>query len=382
MVATPRWNYNRDIPPNLYREDKKLDTERRDETRQKSMNKWSIILRRNLTTTPTKQLRPFNELFPSKRFINKILFEIDSDKTYHELLPKFTKLYQNTSYSLRPLYDFQDSHELMLMNKILRQISKRQRMTNESFIKMENLLLERAAELGDNDAISMLCFNILKDNASGENDGDVKNAKKLVKELLEIEHPLTLKNVGDLCVVRHDNNEAKRYYNKFLQTVLHGNDDNNSNVLLIGQVYEKLGEIEYQEGNFLKAEEYWLKCIKICKLEDCNKSYFYLGKIYLNSEPLKSKVLFENCATQGFKEAFKELGFLEMNYFKNYDKAIEWFKLGMELFDIQCFFGFFQSCYHLKKWGACSNCLKSLKRFESVNKSYKDLIDQFLIQTK
>ena len=79
-----------------------------------------------------------------------------------------------------------------------------------------------------------------------------------------------------------------------------------------------------------------------------------------------------------YKESFKALGFLEMNYFENLYKAQEWFKLGMELFELECFIGYFDCCALLGEWALANKCFKSLEKIAENNSHYKSLVKQFV----
>ncbi|CCC68683.1 hypothetical protein NCAS_0B05990 [Naumovozyma castellii] len=322
-----------------------------------------VIIRR-IATKSTSTLRPFHEIFPRKRLINRILFELDSNDTYKTLYPNFETLYLK-----HELPSTVSGPQLLLMDRVLLEVSKQQKMINEVLMKMRGELLELAAGKGENDAISTVCYNILS-SPKDDSKGDAEDASRLIGELVKAGNVLTFKHLGDLSRLKGDINEAKLWYDKFMECV-DQDETRVSDVSIIGQVLERLGEIEFNQSRVLGAEKYWLDAIARSKLEDSVKSYFYLSKVYLNSEPLKSRVLLENCATQGFRESFKELGYLELNYFKNLVKANEWFRLGMELFEIECFFGFFDSCYQLKEYKSCSKCLKSLETFKNINESYK-----------
>lgn len=126
------------------------------------------------------------------------------------------------------------------------------------------------------------------------------------------------------------------------------------------------------------AEQFFLKSIKLTPLEYSVHSYFYLAQIYMSSDPLKARALMENCATQGFRESFKTLGFLEMNYFGDFNKAQEWFRLGSELFQLECFMGFFDCCTKLEDWAEANKCYKNILKLQDTNTRYKEVVDRFL----
>ena len=260
---------------------------------------------------------------------------------------------------------------LFLMNRVLNKVWKISNYESTPLKHMRNLLLYKSANNGSNDAIALLCYEILSVKTSSTEKK--KEAEKLLKGLIYHGHALSFKVVGDLYKFAGDNDECIRWYNKFLEQPQLADD-------LRGEVLEKIGEIEYKADvkNVKIAEEKFLEVIKICKLQDCVKSYFYLAQIYIKYDPMKSKVLLEQCCTQGFKEAFKELGYLEMNYFRDYNKAQEWFKIGMEVFEVECYFGYFDASFTLEQYSKCLNCLKSMENLSKIDKNYKDYIKMFV----
>ena len=72
---------------------------------------------------------------------------------------------------------------------------------NVHLLDLENELIEQLAELGNNDAITILAFEtvrkrqILKEIVDKE---DYQHANELIKQLIDINHPLVFKMAGDL----------------------------------------------------------------------------------------------------------------------------------------------------------------------------------------
>ncbi|CAI5187826.1 ANM_HP_G0244310.mRNA.1.CDS.1 [Saccharomyces cerevisiae] len=54
--------------------------------------------------------------------------------------------------------------------------------------------------------------------------------------------------------------------------------------------------------------------------------------------------LYRTAEIERSSQCFKTLGFLELNYFNNYERTKEWFKTGMEIMDLECFFWIFSDC--------------------------------------
>ncbi|CDH13013.1 related to MSS2-COX2 pre-mRNA splicing factor [Zygosaccharomyces bailii ISA1307] len=327
-------------------------------------------MRQYFTASQRKQRPLFHEVFPQKRTVNRLLFELDSKHTFNKLYPVYESIYNEMQREMDTKIPKSVSpSDLMVMKKVLEKIRHRTKSINPHLLALENALLDKSAELGNNDAIALLAFDVLRDPEHNTTD-DVKYGKKLVKELYRRNHHLTFKLLGDLSLKSGNDVEASKYYLKTLQL--------EDNTYLAGEVYGQLGQINFRKPDLNEAERCFLKAVKLSPLEYSVHSHFYLSQIYMNSNPVKARALMENCATQGFRESFKALGFLEMNYFSNMPKAREWFKLGMELFDIECFVGFFDCSLNLRDLSAANRCYNNMLQFGSVNETYKKIIDEFI----
>lgn len=327
------------------------------------------IVRRYGTVGSRLSRPPLEEVFPRKRMINRILFELDSRLSFGKLYPVFESSYNNVDQEDIPMPTTISASDVMLMKKVLEKVRSRTKSVNRHLLKLESALLDKAAEMGDKDAIALVAFDVLKDPSKNSQE-DVSYAKLLIKDLYQKEHHLTLKLTGDLALRGGDSSQAVRYYRHFLRL----EDD----TFLAGEVYGQLGQISFKETDLDLAEKYFLKAIALSPLEYSVHSYFYLAQIYMNSDPLKARTLMESCATQGYKESFKALGFLEMHYFGDFYKAKEWFKLGMELFELECFIGYFDCCTSLCEWTLANKCLRSLEKIGQTNATYKTVVEQFI----
>lgn len=321
--------------------------------------------------------KKFQEIFPKKRTINKILFQLDTRLTYHEMFPIFLQVSQTTNEENVPWkkkYPYIKSSDIMQMRNVLITLRKQNKFVHKDLLAMEDKLLNIAAELCNNDAISILSFNVVHQHREGNVEynykNDVETANRFIKNLYARNHHLTVKLIGDMFFENKAYDKAEKYYKEFL------NLENSTN--LTGEVYGKLGEIQIKQVNgFLKAEKSWLKCIELLEIERSSRWYFLLAKLYLSSEPMKAITLLENCASIGFKESFKTLGFLELNYFHNHERAKEWFKIGMEIMDLECFFGFLDCCLKVKDIRGARDCLESIKKLGN-NDNRKPMVDAFL----
>lgn len=326
-------------------------------------------VRRYATISKKVSRPPLEEIFPRKRMVNRILFELDSRLSFNKLYLLFESSYNGMDEEDISLGGNVSASDVMLMKKVLEKVRSRTKAANLHLLKLESVLLDKAAEMGDKDAIALVAFDVLKDPLRNSQE-DVDYAKLLIKDLYKRKHHLTLKLTGDLAQRSGDRSQAADYYQQFLEL--------EADTYLAGEVYGQLGQMSFQDTDLLSAERYFRKAIALSPLEYSVHSYYYLAQIYMNSDPLKARTLMESCATQGYRESFKALGFLEMHYFNDLYKAQEWFKLGMELYELECFIGYFDCCASLGEWTLAKKCLKSLEKMGDANETYKPIVGQFM----
>ncbi|CCF56113.1 hypothetical protein KAFR_0A06780 [Kazachstania africana CBS 2517] len=314
------------------------------------------------------QVMTFKYIFPSKRVINKILFQLDTPLTSKYLLP----LYEDVFLGRRPSRKVSGDVYYM-MSEVLRKVKDRNRYEPMELAKLRKDLLFLSSLNGCNDGIAKLCYDIIKeDNESTDNK---TKSKDLLLQLVKHGHLLSFKLVGDIYFYKtQEFDEAKRWYSKFVENYKDRIFDNE----VLGNAAENLGIISFHDGDFELAERIFLKVIKMVPKAQCVRSIFYLSQIYIKYDPLKSKILLESCCSEGFKESFKEIGYLEMRYFENFERAMDWFKIGMESFDIECFFGYFDCSYRLQKFEQASHCYKSMLKLSNASTNYKNLFDLFV----
>ena len=328
-------------------------------------------------------LQPFKAIFPSKKLVNKILFQLDSPVTSRKLLPLYESIYNTGRLPPGPAKDL-NSNTLFVMYKVLERARKTTQFEYPEVRKIREYCLTESAVRGSNDAIALLCQQIMLTPEGSEAVSMEKKqrASRLLKELVSIGHPLSFKVVGDLMSAKRwgtsGGNRAEDWYLKYLECDEYaiGNE-------LRGEVLEKLGEIEMKkqdlsERDLKLAESRFLEAIRITNPKERARSFYYLAQIYIRYDPLKSEILLEQACSQGLKEGFKEIGHLEKNYFKNVEKAREWFRIGMELFDIECFFGYFDCCYALKDYKNAYNTLESLKGMVKRDEGYRETVKAFV----
>lgn len=323
-----------------------------------------------LASTSTKARPELLSILPSKRTINRILFDNDSPITYSKMMPVLQNIYNNLSQPSKiEIPTSVKSLDLMVFRKLLTSIRSVTQSANKNLLDLENELVEQAAERGDLDAITMLAYEKVRENLRQETvvdkaaKEDLAHANKLIKELTELKHPLVFKMAGDLAFEKKVYATAVDYWQQFLEL----EDD----TIEAGHVYYSLGYYFFSQPppiqDFNKAKQYFQKCIQLTDLDlHSTKAHYYLGQLYLDKNPQVAKYFMEISALKSLLESFASLGFLEMNKFKNYDIAIEWFKLGVEANkDLLCLIGQFDCYIKMKQWRAADQVLRNLKELRS-----------------
>lgn len=294
------------------------------------INSSRCIIRRCFST----RRPPFYEVFPKKSVMNRILFDLDSRHNYAKLYKVFESVYQKLDTEDEPeIPKYINASDLMVMKKCLESIRTRSYTTNRNLLDLENELTEKAAEYGNNDAVALLAYEAIMSKTSPEDDRVY--AKKLIAQLLELKHPLTIKMSGDLCVNNQMIAQAEKFYNDFLEI--------ESDTFLASDVYKALGKINFQKPDLVKSKQFFEQSIRTGPIDKVPECHYYLGQLNSN-DPERARHHFEASASQGFLQSFQLLGFLELNYFDNVLKAEEWFKLGAELSDMHSIIGLFD-CY-------------------------------------
>jgi protein MSS2 len=283
---------------------------------------------------------PIYEVLPKKKLLNRVLFDLDSRHGYAKLFTAYESIYKRLDTDEEPdIPRYINASDLMIMKKALENVRIMSHTANRHLVDLENELVEKAAEHGNNDAVALLSFEAIV-NEKADVDDKV-HAKKLVAKLLELKHPLTIKLSGDLCLKNEMIEQAVKFYNQFLAL--------ENDTFLASEVYKQLGILNFQKPNLVLSKQYFERSVKtgpIDKVADC---HYYLGQLNIH-EPKRARHHFELSASQGFKESFQQLGFLEMNFFGNSLKAREWFKLGSEVSDISCIIGLFDCSIKEQKW--------------------------------
>lgn len=334
---------------------------------------------------PLESKPPLYDILPSKKPLSRILFDLDSKHSYGKLYPVYETIYKaicDPQYEAK-IPSYITASDLMIMKKALENVRISSHTTNLHLLGLENEITERAAEYGNNDAVSLLAFEALLDDKRDVHDK--KYAKKLIGGLLEFKHPLTLKLSGDLCVKNDMFDQALDFYGKFLNV----EDD----TFLASEVHSASGKINFQRANLVQARLDFEKAIRTGPIDKIATAHYYLGQIYSDSDVLRARYHFELSASQGFVESFQSLGFMELNLFGNPPKAQEWFMLGVELRDFDCLVGMFDCYAKRERWKDCYRVWKQLegnldeakfkhfeesrkKSLELMNVNYKPIVNQ------
>ncbi|ODQ64615.1 hypothetical protein NADFUDRAFT_14924, partial [Nadsonia fulvescens var. elongata DSM 6958] len=279
------------------------------------------------------------DILPSKNKMKKYLFEKQSPLNYQEVLRSYRACMKiETGESVTGIPSNVSGDDLMTLKQILEKHRKENGSFNSHLAELENNLVEISAERGNNTAIVLLCSRILTnviDNnetiAYSQEDKD--HAQDLLKQLCGANFPLALKVKGDLAYkIGHVDEAAKSY-----QSCI---DANPSEINMITECYRSIGIIAMMNFDLNKAKNAFENSISLGSRQQVRDCYYYLGQLY-EDDKLRSKYYLEIAASQGLKEAFAPLGFLQLNYFNNPMLAEDWFKVGYEINDFNSCVGLF-----------------------------------------
>lgn len=322
------------------------------------LKKTMSIHRRFLSTRPA-----FYDVIPKKKIMNRILFDLDSKHPFTGLYPVYESVYRSLDTAEDAVIPSKISaSDLMVMKRALETIRTQTHTTNKNLLALENSLVEHAAERGNNDAVSLLAYEALL----GDDDADKQHAKKLISGLLALNHALTTKLSGDMCLENGLQQQAEKFYLDFIKL--------QNDTFLASEVFKQLGILAFQKLDLIMARVWFERSIRTGPVDKVAECHFYLGQIH-GYDPHKSRFHLETAATQGFKESFRQLGFLELNQFGNVAKAKEWFKLGVELGDFDCVVGLFDCFVKLKEFKRAHGAYNTLKQSELFSEFEQSRVD-------
>lgn len=345
-------------------------------------------LQRQISSTATTADRPLLlDVLPSRKFIKRLLFDMDAKMNYNKYLPVLEKIYDtmdnnkidDKGQDLKKIYSKLTGKDLVIFQNVLKEIRTQTHTSNKNLVDLESALIERAGELGNRDAITMLCFKALEqDSNAGPSsiieepytDVEKRFANLHIMKLLKLNHPLTFKMSGDFAFKNGRVEDAVKFYNQFIKL--------DPNSFLTSEVYKSMGIIEFRNSRLINSKYFFEKSIALAPSSKVSQCHYFLGQIY-EDDPLRSRYHFEMSAAEGFRESFASLGFLELNYFHDAYKAKHWFLLGSELGDVNCMIGVFDSYIRVDDLSNAAKAFNKIKKFlneqtESVNFTW----DQFL----
>lgn len=336
-----------------------------------------VPFRRGYATLP-KSKPLLMDILPSKKMISRLLFDYDAPHNFNKYLPVIESIYDADEGISEPsIPDKFRGNDLLIFQRVLAQIRKQTHTINPHLLKLENDLVELAAERGSRDALCTLSFMALDETREGWSEDDKNTAKVYIKELMEMEHPLAFKLAGDRELKGFTDSLAQKepvevieesttdlmptsdlsfsdmtsspkqlsraisLYEHFLKL------DSKSTVA--AAAHRSLGMIYFRTQELIKSEDHFNHAVNLAPVTDNAQAHFFLG--LLNEiDPMKSRYHFQMAAGEGFRESFANLGYLELNVFNELNKAKEWFALGAEFNVTECVVGLFDVAYRQKDW--------------------------------
>ncbi|CAK9441600.1 uncharacterized protein LODBEIA_P54680 [Lodderomyces beijingensis] len=324
--------------------------------------------------TPAQARPELRSILPSKRTINRLLFDENSQVTYAKMMPVLEQIYTNLSTPSKiEIPPTITSNDLMTFRSMLKSMRTQTQSINTHLAALEMELVEQSAEMGNLDAITILAYRTIQSHlkrdtvVSTQDKRDFQHANELVRQLTQMKHPLVFKMGGDLALSKSMWTQAHDYYTRFLALDKDSVD--------AGHVHYQLGFYFYNSPrddvrDHDVARAHFLKCIKLSDLDlSATKAHYYLGQIYLQGGDFaRAKYHWEIAASKALLESFQALGFLEMNKLGNLHLSVEWFKLGIEAnkYDAVCLVGLFDCLYKMKRYDDAVkqwNNLKNLKMY-------------------
>lgn len=318
-----------------------------------------------------------SDILPSKKIISRLLFDFDARYNFNKYLPVIESIYDSLPEIFGNDVQIPDKfrgNDLLIFQRVLAQIRKQTHTINPLLLKLENELIQHAAERGSRDALCTLSFMALDDQGEGWTEDDKITAKKYIKELMEMEHPLAFKlagdrelkeftkNLNDNTTSEEDQNDlaptsdlsfsdmttspkqltrAISLYNHFLEL------DPTSTVS--AAAHRSLGMIYFRTQDLVKAADHFKHAVNLAPATDNAQAHFFLG--LLNEiDPIKARYHFQMAAGEGFRESFANLGYIELNVFNELNKSKEWFQLGAELGVPECIVGLFDVAVRREDW--------------------------------
>ncbi|TID31007.1 hypothetical protein CANINC_000368 [Pichia inconspicua] len=326
------------------------------------------------------------DILPSKKIISRLLFDYDARYNFNKYIPVIESIYDLTPGKAPSIPEKFKGNDLLIFQRVLSQIRKQTHTINPLLLQLENDLIEYAAERGSRDALCTLSFMALDDSGEGWTEDDKNTAKSYIKELMELEHPLAFKLAADRELKRFTNSleegKGNEKQEEKVDTTLSPTEEVSfSDITTSSQqlsraisLYEhflkldpsstvaaaahrSLGMINFRLQDLVKAEEHFSNAVQLAPVSDNSQAHFFLGLLH-EKDPQRARYHFQMAATEGFRESFANLGYIELNVFNDPDIAKEWFALGAELGVPECVVGLFDVAHRKKDWVAAQSVIE------------------------
>lgn len=300
--------------------------------------------------------RSVHEVLPKKKVIRQYLYEKKINLSYKKVIQTYEACWNNED---TPLPAGVQAHDVYQLKTILEANRKKTGALSKTALLLESNLIEKAAEMGDNMAITLLCGRTLNDEKASEEDKSY--AVKLLDDLCEIQFGPAFKIKGDIAYKHGHISKAEDLY----QDCLDANLSQELNSVKI-ECLRSIGVIRFNNYDLEQAKLYFQLAIaeaeQPSQVMDC---HFYLSQI-LEEDKDRARYHLEQAARFGLKQSFAPLGFLLMNYFNRPDLAVEWFDLGNSIGDFNSIVGLFDVSIKQKKYDVAR------KAFENIEKLTPD----------
>lgn len=339
------------------------------------LNALKSTIRKYATVPNSKPL--LMDVLPAKKMISRLLFDYDARYNFNNYLPVIESIYDLTPGREAIIPEKFKGTDLLIFQRVLSQIRKLTHTINPLLLQLENDLIEYAAQRGSRDALCTLSYMALDEFGEGWTEDDKLTAKAYIKELMELEHPLAFKLAADRELKGFtgflEKNEPKEKREEVNTGLTPTEEVSFSNITASSQqlsraisLYEhflaldttstvaaaahrSLGMIYFRMQELVKAADHFLHAVNLAPVTDNAQAHFFLG--LLNEiDPMKARYHFQMAASEGFRESFANLGYIELNIFNELEKANEWFALGAELAVPECVVGLFDVAYRKKDW--------------------------------
>lgn len=273
--------------------------------------------------------------------------------SYRKVIKIYEACWKDNEQTLPPGVNADDVYQL---KTILEAHRKSTGSINKHSLFLESNLIERAAELGNNMAISLLCGRTLSDAAAI--DDDKEHAVKLLDELCGIGFGPAFKIKADIAYKFGHVSKAEELYQSCLDAKL----SSELNSVKI-ECLRSIGVIRFNGYDLDQSKLYFQLAIAEAERPDqVMDCHFYLSQI-VEQDKNKSRYHLEQAARHGLKQAFAPLGFLLLNYFNKPELALEWFELGNSIGDFNSGVGLFDVSIRNGNIESAQKVLTNIKKF-------------------